>query len=63
MGNRIFVSSKRKREFSDSTATNGTRWHYVLSATNVLGESTNSAEVSATPQASIITATLKIGSL
>jgi hypothetical protein len=57
------IGSSSGPSYLDTTATNGARWYYVVSATNVLSESAISAEVSATPQASIIAATLKITSL
>ena len=38
--------------FADNTVTNGTTYRYVVTASNSFGESVNSAEVSATPQAS-----------
>ena len=38
--------------FSDTSATNGTRYWYVVSAVNFLGESGDSAAASATPSAS-----------
>ncbi|HET6385052.1 MAG TPA: protease pro-enzyme activation domain-containing protein [Armatimonadota bacterium] len=37
--------------YNDTTVKNGTRYYYVVSATNVGGESPNSVEVSATPMA------------
>jgi fibronectin type 3 domain-containing protein len=37
--------------YNDSAVTNGVTYYYVISATNALGESANSAEASATPMA------------
>nr|QKW94373.1 fibronectin type III domain protein [Stigmatella erecta] len=36
--------------YSDTPVTNGTTYHYVISAMNSAGESANSAQLSATPQ-------------
>lgn len=49
--------------FVDTAATNGAIYYYVVSATNVLGESAISAEVAATPQVPVIAARLKIASV
>ncbi|HEX8530838.1 MAG TPA: PA14 domain-containing protein, partial [Cytophagales bacterium] len=45
------VGTTLTTSYSDNTVTNGTPYYYVVSATNALGESANSGEVSATPTA------------
>jgi fibronectin type 3 domain-containing protein len=40
--------------YTDSSVTNGTEYFYVVSAINAAGESANSAQASATPQAPIV---------
>jgi fibronectin type 3 domain-containing protein len=47
------VSSPTSNSFTDTGLINGTRYFYVVSALNSAGESANSAEVAATPMASV----------
>jgi polygalacturonase len=46
------TNSVTTTSYSDTQVTNGATYYYVVSAVNAVGEGTNSAEVSATPQAS-----------
>jgi len=41
--------------YTDSSVTNGTEYFYVVSALNAAGESPDSAQASATPQATVVT--------
>jgi hypothetical protein len=43
------ISSPTAPNFTDSGLTNGTKYFYVVSASNSVGQSANSAEVNATP--------------
>ncbi|MEK3913484.1 cohesin domain-containing protein [Paenibacillus sp. FSL H7-0331] len=45
------ASSVAGLSYTDTTVTNGITYYYVVSAVNAAGESTNSTQVSATPQA------------
>jgi fibronectin type 3 domain-containing protein len=50
-GAETMLASATTTAYTDSTAKNGTKYFYVVSATNATGESANSNEVSATPAA------------
>jgi len=56
-GSYTTIKSVTTTNYTDTTASNGTAYYYVLSAVNVNGESANSTEVSATP-ATKLTGTL-----
>jgi predicted alpha-1,6-mannanase (GH76 family) len=45
----VTLTNVSSTSFADATATNNRTAYYVISAVNLVGESTNSAEVSATP--------------
>jgi fibronectin type 3 domain-containing protein len=44
------IATNAATSFTDSTVLNGTTYYYVVSAVNVIGESSDSTEASATPQ-------------
>jgi fibronectin type 3 domain-containing protein len=49
------VGAPTAASFTDTTASNGTKYFYVVSAVNSAGESGNSAELNATPTAPVTT--------
>jgi len=50
-GTETQLATTSSTSYTDSAVTNGTKYFYVVSAVNASGESPNSSEVSATPQA------------
>jgi fibronectin type 3 domain-containing protein len=54
------ISSSPATSFTDTGLTNGTIYYYVVSALNAAGESPNSAQASATPQATAADVTITI---
>jgi hypothetical protein len=51
-GAEVQIATASGTTYSDNSVTNGTTYYYVVSATNDVGESADSTEVSATPLAS-----------
>ena len=47
------IASPTTTSYTDTGVTNGTTYYYVVSAVNTAGQSTNSSQVSATPQLAI----------
>jgi hypothetical protein len=54
------ISAPTAANFTDTGLTNGTTYFYVVSALNSVGESANSAQVSATPAAAVADITVTI---
>jgi alpha-L-fucosidase 2 len=52
----IIVTNIRSTSFTDTNVVNGTKYFYVVSAVNSLGQSANSAQVSVVPTATIASA-------
>src|SRR5580698_3219751 len=50
------IGSPSAPTYTDSAVTNGTKYFYVVSASNTAGSSANSAEVNATPSAPTLAA-------
>ena len=48
-GGEVTITNVASMSFTNTGLANGTKYYYVISATNSYGESTNSSEVSATP--------------
>jgi fibronectin type 3 domain-containing protein len=48
------LAAATSNQYTDSSVTNGTAYYYVVSALNAAGESANSAQASATPNAPIV---------
>jgi fibronectin type 3 domain-containing protein len=52
-GGYVTIASPTTTSYTDTAVTNGTTYYYVVAAVNSVGTSTNSAQVSATPQAAV----------
>lgn len=57
------IASLASTNYSDTAVTNGRTYYYVVSASNALGESPNSAEVNATPRAFVFSDAFSSSSL
>ena len=62
-GSYTVIASPTTESYTDLTAINGTTYYYVVSASNVAGESANSNQVSATAALAPSTTTLVLSSL
>src|SRR5580700_834150 len=56
------VASPTATNYTDTTATNGTTYYYVVSAVNTAGQSANSAQASSTPASPTANVTITVNS-